>query len=290
MRPETGEMTLERALQLLELSRDAHWSFPTSLGRPVRWEGLEEWVEKLEKERNSYIKAVTFLIRTGKEEMALEIASNVWRLWILAKDDDGGRTFLAPVLDRARKLTKSRALALYGDSLLAIRLGKRADSKKRGEEALEVARSVGDPEALALANLALSRVAFEDGDYQQSLLRAREARRMAQDLKPEFDQAPLFMEAQSSRMLGDYERAASLFSESIELNRRIVDKGMVSAELNNLGLVEIHRNKADIAERLFDESEKTAVSGINNPYGQGMALLNRAMVVFRSSQPFSRRE
>ena len=107
---------------------------------------------------------------------------------------------------------------------------------------------------------------------------------MAQRLSPEFDQGPLFMEAQSSRMLGDYERAASLFGESIELNRRIGDKGMVSAELNNLGLVEIHRNKADVAERLFDESEKTSTSDNTNPYSQGMALLNRAMVAFRRGE------
>jgi tetratricopeptide (TPR) repeat protein len=88
------------------------------------------------------------------------------------------------------------------------------------------------------------------------------------------------MEAQSSRMLGDYEKAASLFRESVELNRRIGDRGMVIAELNNLGLVEIHRNNVDAAERLFDESEKISAPKNNDPYGQGMALVNKAMVAF----------
>jgi tetratricopeptide (TPR) repeat protein len=277
-----GEMNLEEARRLLELSRKAHWSFPSSLGRPIRWEGPEEWVEESDKERNSYIKAVTFLVRTGHEDMAVEMAANVWRLWVLAKDDNGGRRLLAPVLGKSsHKPTKSRALALYGDSLLAIRLGKTDESRRAGKEALKVARLVGDPEALALANLALSRVTWEDGDYKQSLSRAREARRLARGLDPAFGQAPLFMEAQSSRMLGDYEKAASLFRESVELNRRIGDRGMVIAELSNLGLVEIHRDKAEAAERSFDESERISGSGTKNPYGQGMAILNEAMVAFR---------
>lgn len=119
------------------------------------------------------------------------------------------------------------------------------------------------------------------GDFELSLSRAREARLRARGLGPEFGQAPLFMEAQSTRMLRDYEKAALLVDESVELNRLIGDKGMVMAELNNLGLVEIHRNKADAAESLFDESEKVSGSAAQDPYGRGMVLLNKAMVAFR---------
>jgi hypothetical protein len=62
--------------------------------------------------------------------MAIEIAASVWRLWVLANDDNGGRRFLARVLDEGpRKPTKARALALYGDSLFAIRLGKTNESR-----------------------------------------------------------------------------------------------------------------------------------------------------------------
>jgi len=236
-------------------------------------------------QRDSFLKAVTFLMRNHREDMAVEIAANIWRLWIIAKDDNDGRKFLARALDEgSRKPTKARALALYGDSLLAIRLGRTNESRNRSKEAFEVARLVGDSEALALANLALSRVAWEDEDYEGSLSLAKEARRFAGSLPPEFGQAPLFMEAQSSRMLGDYHKAALLFGESVELNRRIGDKGMVSAELNNLGLMEIHRDNAEAAERLFVESERLSTSGVKDPYGRGMALLNKAMVAFRRGQ------
>jgi len=82
-------------------------------------------------------------------------------------------------------------------------------------------------------------------------------------------------------MLGDYEKAAALFHESLELNRRIGDRGMVMAELFNLGLVEIHRNKVDAAEQSFDESAKIAGSGNEDPYGQAMTLLSKSMISLR---------
>ena len=53
-------------------------------------------------------------------------------------------------------------------------------------------------------------------------------------------QAPLFLHASATRLTGDYDQAAALFEQSLELNRKIGDQGMVAAELQNLGFVEIH--------------------------------------------------
>jgi hypothetical protein len=52
MQPETadtGEITFEEARRLFELSLQAHWSFPTSFGRRVRWKGPDEWIEEMDK-------------------------------------------------------------------------------------------------------------------------------------------------------------------------------------------------------------------------------------------------
>ena len=277
-------MTSIEAKRLVDLSRRANWAYPTSFGRPVRWDRTEEWVESLGKERDSFVKAVRYLMQNGQEDLALEIAANVWRLWILARDGEGGRRFLAEVLDNGSgKPSRWRALALYGDSLLVMRQGRLEDSRKRSEEALKIAESTKDPEALVLGHLAMSRVAMEDGDYEEARDRSSEARRYAHDLGPGFWQAPLFMQAQSYRMLGDYEKAASLFSESLDLNRRVEDKGMVIAELTNLGLVEIHRNNVDRAEQLLDEAEELSGPAPDDPYGKAMTSLNKAMLAYRKN-------
>jgi tetratricopeptide (TPR) repeat protein len=197
----------------------------------------------------------------------------------VARDVAGGRAFLGGILDRAAKLPSSaRALALYGDGLLAFWQGAHEDSRRRNEAALEAARASGDAEALALAHLGLSRVALDDGDYERSQALAIEARRHARRLGPAMGQAPLHLHAQSTRLAGDYDRAAELFRESLDLNREIGDEGMVYVELHNLGHVEIHRGDPESAARCF--SELTRLASADDPYSAAMTSLNEAALAF----------
>ena len=91
-------------------------------------------------------------------------------------------------------------------------------------------------------------------------------------------QAPLHLHAQSTRLLGAYDDAAALLTQSLDLNRRVGDEGMVVVELHNLGHVEIHRGNADAAERCFAECAELAGGG--DPYGDAMTHLNQAAVAF----------
>src|SRR6267143_6425718 len=270
----------EKARHMLELSRSLHWDFPSSQGTPIiKGHAKSQQVEQAAQERESYANAARVLLESGDEDGAIEIASNAWRLWIVARDMDGGRAFLAAVLDKGeKKPSRARALALYGDALLAFRQGKIEESRERSQAGLDVALAVNDREALTLAYLAMSRVAFEDGDYAQSLTFAVKSREFARSLAPAMGQAPLFLHASATRMTGDYDQAATLFEQSLGLNRRIGDPGMVKAELQNLGLVEIHRGNVDAAERYFAESERLGPG--NDPYSIAMTHLYRSGIEF----------
>src|SRR5438094_7664990 len=164
------EMTDEKARQLLTLSRQLHWDFPSSQGTPIiRGQAASREVEQASEERESYSNAALVLLENGDEEGAIEIAANAWRLWIVARDLDGGRAFLASVLEKGEKNpSRARSLALYGDALLAFRQGKIEESRQRSQAALDAALAVDDREALTLAYLAVSRIAFEDGEYAKS--------------------------------------------------------------------------------------------------------------------------
>jgi tetratricopeptide (TPR) repeat protein len=271
-------MTSEEAKRTLELSRSLHWDFPSSQGTPIiKGRAKSQQVEQAAKDRESYANAALVLLDRGDEESAIEIASNAWRLWVVARDIDGGRTFLATVLDKGKKKpSRTRSLALYGDALLAFRQGKLEESRERSKAALDVALAVNDREALTLAYLGVSRVAFEDGDYTQSLSLALKSREFARNLDPAMGQAPLFLHASATRMTGDYDQAATLFEQSLDLNRKIEDPGMVRAELQNLGLVEIHRGNVDTAERYFAESERLGPA--NDPYSIAMTHLYRSAI------------
>jgi tetratricopeptide (TPR) repeat protein len=274
------EMTEEKAVHLLAVSRELQWAFPSSQGTPIiKGRPKSQRGEEAVHERESYAHAARVLLESGDEEGAVEIAANAWRLWIVARDVTGGRAFLASVLETGKKNpSRARSLALYGDALFAFRQGKIEESRQRSQAALDAALAVNDLEALTLAYLALSRVAFEDGEYAKALNLAVKARESAENLDPAFGQAPLFLHAQATRLSGDYERAAALFTQSLELNRKINDQGMVMAELQNLGFVEIHRRNFDAAERHFIESEK--LGSAEDPYGGAMIILSQAAIAF----------
>jgi hypothetical protein len=265
------------AARLLDLSREARWTFPSSTGNPLAAE--TSWSAELAAGRGSLLEAVSDL----DDDQAFEVAARVWRVWMMApRDLAGGRAFLASVLDRRPEtLSRDRALALYGDGLMALRLGAREESRRRNEAALAAARASGDPEALTLACLGLSRVAVDEGDPERGRAFAVEAREHAAPLEPALGgQGPLHLHAQSLRLAGDYDGAAALFAESLALNRRIGDAGMVVVELHNLGHVELRRGNVDAAERCFAE-----LGPATDPYGAAMVRLNAAAVAVARGDP-----
>ena len=268
---------LAAAEKLLIASREARWTFPTSSGRPVAWD-TPAWAERLVNDRRALVAAAACLARHGDHAAATELAANVWRVWVLARDEANGREFLAGVLDAdgAGTPTRFRALALYGDGLLAFRLGVLGESRKRNEAALEAARISKDREAEGLALIGLSRVDLSDGRGAEAREHAAGARACLHEFEG-YGQVPLHLLAQAHRLMGALDEAAAFFEESLALNRKVGDSGMVVAELHNLGHVELRRGNVDRAERCFEESAALA-GATDDPYGLALRALNDAAV------------
>lgn len=241
-------MTPDEARRVLAFSRELQWAFPSSFGNP----GLAGEAPDREQLGDA--------ARMLTDEQATELAANSWRLWMIdPRDVEGGRRFLAAARAGSR--------GLYGAGLLALRGGDVDESRRLNEQALEAAGD--DPEALALAHLGLSRVALENGDAGQALAHALAAREAATPLRPAMGQAPLHMHAQAVRLAGDLDQAAGLFEESLALNRRIGDQGMVEVELYNLGLVNVRRGDAAAAERFLSGVGDDPLAGAALAYVKG---------------------
>lgn len=258
-------MTREEAHRLLGLAREAELVGPEAA----------RWAERLSPEREGFVEAARFLAENGEEEAAAELAANVWRLWLRSGDVSGGRQLLAAALDVGKgSPSRYRALALYGDGSLAFRAGAQTESRDRNEEALEVARAVGDLEAESLALVGLSRVAFREGDYAGVRSLAAEARELVRDLDAAAGAAPLHMLAAGTRLAGEHDEAIELYTESLELSRRRADSRMVGMELHNIGHVELHRGNVDAAEKCF--VERADLIDQDDPYEEAMTYLNQA--------------
>src|SRR5919198_2069561 len=121
-------MTRAEAERLLALAREAE----------LQGANAASWVERLRPERDRLVQAVSFFADSGDDEAAVELAANVWRLWLLTGNVAGGRELLAAALDADDgKPSRARALALYGDGMFAFRAGARDESLARNEAALE---------------------------------------------------------------------------------------------------------------------------------------------------------
>jgi tetratricopeptide (TPR) repeat protein len=261
---------------LLELSRRAHWTFPSSAGPPLREGDDEPWAGELLAARSELIEAARVLDR----DAAVELGANAWRVWMLARDPAGGREFLTAALGGEGGHPRDRALALYGDGLFAFWSGAFNESRRQGEDALSAARESGDAEALSLAHLGLCRLAFGAQDYEGARYLAREALRHAEGLTPAMSQGPTHALAQSTRFMGDLDEAAALLYRSLELNRQIDDAGMVGVELHNLAYVELHRGDFDTARRLFGELASRVTA--DDPFTAVMIRMNEAAVALTS--------
>jgi tetratricopeptide (TPR) repeat protein len=84
--------------------------------------------------------------------------------------------------------------------------------------------------------------------------------------------------AAGTRLAGDYDEAVRLYSESLELSRRLGNSRGVAMELHNIGHVELHRGRVGEAERCF--SECAGVRDANDPYEASMTHLNQAGLAF----------
>jgi non-specific serine/threonine protein kinase len=234
------------------------------------------WVERLAPKRPEFLEAARFLVDNGEWEAAVGMAANLWRLWLLVGDVAGGRQFLATVLDvdGQPKPSPARALALYGDGLLAFRAGAQTESETRNGQALQAAQAIGDRDAEALALVGLSRVALRNGDYARVQSLAAEARRLTRDRDPAAGAAPLHLLAAGTRLAGDYDRAVELYAESLELSRSLGDSRGIGMELLNMGHVELHRGNVAEANRCFTES--AAIRNQDDPYEAAMTHLSQA--------------
>ena len=110
-------------MSLLEVARGITPDFPSSAGRPFRTPD-----EELLARRGEIVAAA----RELNAAEATELAARTWRLWMAARDIDGGRSFLGEVLDgREPDESHWRSRALYGDGVFAFWQSAREDVRRQ---------------------------------------------------------------------------------------------------------------------------------------------------------------
>jgi hypothetical protein len=236
-------------------------------------------LEALGKDRDSVAAAVLAFANAGDPESSLELFGRAWGIWMTRGELDQGRDVAAVALATMGSTDPTiwRARVLYADGLFAFRAGDGERSRRRNEEALQVALETGDGRGECDALTGLARLALRAGRHDEVIALARQGRERAKAIgSREAEASPLHLEAAGVRLLRDYTTARELYLLSLELSQELGHAASVTMELDCLGWVELHLGNVDEAEMRF--RDRDARLGDDDAYARAWSTLTWSAV------------
>jgi predicted ATPase len=279
-----------RRYRLLETIRsyagsrlDASGERDTVAGRHALWlvqlvRGLDEQLTGLEPEQGNLRAALETLIAAEPEE-ALRLCARVWPFWLRRIELPQARHWLEASLERAPAGSAERIEALLGHAAIEFRSGDAGYGLVKVEEALTLARSLGDAalEWRALHFRAAVEIANDDG------MRAAAYYEPALAIAREHGLAPLaavsaYSLGAAAWVSGNSAEAERRCAESFELFGALSDsEESVPALLNVAETVEL--DPASPGIRLAFEETLQPFAAISCAVAVGYVLINWASVV-----------
>ncbi len=247
----TGEETAVR-------QRHAEWclAFADRAGPDVDPREDDAWLDRLDRDHPNLRLALAWLVDRGDGPGATRLAGALASVWEAHAQYGEGRRWLeaalaldgeAPPPDRLRALSGAGTMAWYqGDFAQAI---------DRHEQALAVAREIGDrsAEAFALNNLGAQALEVEDFDSAVALLEESLAvARTAGESRPVL--FALHNLGQIERLRGAADAAAARIEESLMLARQLGETFLIPSVLTALGHTMLDLGDRDRSLVLFQES------------------------------------
>lgn len=246
------------------------------------------WLARLDVEADNLRGALGWSLRHGNEngedlvEKGVRLAGALWQFWLVRGHMKEGRRWLALAVEHSsgNKLAagRARAKALVMAVCLADFHGDLSSNIPLCQEALEIARRLGDQQIIATALMFL-------GDYQaryeyswpRTSADLTEALSLARQLGDNWlTSLALELSGSAARSRGDLRTAKSLFEESLAQSREVGDPWLISGILDNLGSLEAMGGNYERAALLYDEGLKLrrelrdsgGVAGFLNDMGQ----------------------
>jgi predicted ATPase/DNA-binding SARP family transcriptional activator len=200
--------------------------------------------------------AITTLLHQDDGASALMLATGLWRFWLLRGHISEGRGWLAQGLEViGDDNAELRGAAVDADGVLAFAQGDFVIARQRHEEALNLARRVGNLALAARALINLGAVADEQGLPEEAATYLEEALLASQAAGDDRAVAVALANlGQVAISLTEYSRAADLLNKSVLAFRALGDPRSEAAILANLGLMSLMAGDATVARHCHEEA------------------------------------
>jgi predicted ATPase len=241
-------------------------------------EGLDEQLTGLDTEQGNLRVALETLLEEDPEA-ALRLSAAVWPFWLRRIELPEARHWLGESLERAPAVSPERIRALLGHAAIEFRSGDAGYGLAKVEEALELARRLGDPalEWLTLHFRAAVEIAADDGVsaasfYEPALALAREQGLAAAEAVSAYSLGA------AAWVAGDLEEAELRCAESFALFGALADaEESVPALVNVAEMVRSDPSAPGL--RLAFEETLQPFADISSRVAAGYVLINWANVV-----------
>jgi predicted ATPase/class 3 adenylate cyclase len=267
---ETGATRERHAARFLELAEAAE--------PHLRLVDQKPWLDRLEVEHDNLRAALRWAIDQGHVDTGLRMVGALWRFWHFHAHLDEGRQWSeeALALPGASERTARRAKALTALGGVAYWQEDLPATRRAYEEALDIARELGDRVAEAEGTYNLAYVPAYEGDNPRAIALIREAHGMFEELGvPRGMADTTWLLAIVARLDGDTARARTLAEESLELHRAHGDRFGTTDALHVLGRIALAQGDLATARSVFLEA-LAYDEQVENRTGMGIVLDNLA--------------
>jgi DNA-binding CsgD family transcriptional regulator len=243
-----------------------------------------DWLDRLQAEHDNFRAALTWSI-AHDPELALRLASGLWRFWSQRGYWHEGRGWLEQALAAGTEVSPAvRAIAHGGAGRLANEQGNFSEARHHFAESLALAQQIGDERIATRALQGLGIVASNQSDFDRAVTLFEE---VLGRLRAQQDEDPI------SRCLcdlglvaerrGDPERALAYYEEALPLARASGDEVFAALLLSNLAGAYMGTGDWARGEALTTEAlDQSRILG--DRFGTAINLYNLADCLYRRGE------
>jgi predicted ATPase/serine/threonine protein kinase len=215
-----------------------------------------EWQERMVLEHDNFRAALEWLTQTQDAEWGLRLGAALFLFWELREMHTEGRDRLGRLLKipAAAAPTKARMRAVFAAGVLASAQRDFAASTPLLNESQDIAISLGDKAAIAIAMNALAASYRSQGDLQVALVLFESVVELWRELGDQKAVARALSNlANVFNLQGNLDRARAIYSESLEIFRGMGDRAGVAWTLDYQGDVARDQGDSAAAQALYEQ-------------------------------------
>ncbi len=212
------------------------------------------WLERVEHAHDNVRVALHWCLSGRDEETGVLLAASMHRFWFARGYIREGRSWCEIAASKQQVSARGRALALRNLAFFLAYQGEADQAVRLAEQAVALARSIGDPSLMAWILLGLAQATDAAGDFERSERLYGEILDMARQAgDATMATRALGQIGDTLRIRGDNVRARAVLEEALSLARPSHDKWLTGFVTNALGRT-LSREDPVQALTLFEES------------------------------------